>query len=140
MKSVSLIFTTLVLATSACPAADTPKEPVKTDAPAAETAQDLWTRIDAQRKALGDALAANKKDDISHLGDDLKASAKALESKYPEANAAKKKSIHHEGKTIGRLCDDLNEAVAAGRAEQAGLILGRIDSVIKFLKETTAKK
>jgi len=141
MKTFSLLLSILLLSFAInSPAADAPKEQPKADATTGNTAQDLWARIDAQRKLLGDAVAANKKDDVSRMGDDLKAFAKALESKYPEVNATKRQSIHHEGKTIGRLCDDLTDAVAAGQADQANQILGRIDSTIKFLKDTTAKK
>ncbi len=139
MKTFLLLISILSFAAFAqtVSAADAPKPD---QVQILDTADALWTQIDTQRKALGDAVAANNKADVSRLGDALKTLAKAVESKYPDAPAAKKKSIHHEGKTVGRLCDDLNDAVAGNHPDLAGQILGRIDEVLKFLKETTAKK
>ncbi len=105
-----------------------------------ETPEALWEQIDLQRKALGDAITGNQKDEVHRTGDTLGALAKALPTKYPNLNAQKSKSIRHESKSIEHLCSDLGDAVNDGKADQAALILGQIDGALKFLKGSLAKK
>ena len=89
---------------------------------------------------MGDAITAVNKAEGSRLADTLKELVKALPAKYPEVAADKKKSIHHESKSVARLFDDLRDALQQGKIDQVNLILGQIDGALKFVRENAAKK
>jgi hypothetical protein len=137
---LTLCFALGLPAVDAKDAAAVKATPASPAVPIPETADALWAQIDLQRKALGDAITAVNKAEGSRLADTLKELVKAIPGKYPEAVAEKKKSIHHESKSVARLFDDLRDALQQGKIDQVNLILGQIDSSLKFVRESAAKK
>ena len=105
-----------------------------------ETADALWAQIEITRKALGDALAASKKEDVAKQAAILGPLAYGLREKYPALTAERKHSVHHETKAVTHLSSDLSEAAGQGDFEKAKLILNQIDGALKFVKETVTKK
>ncbi len=103
-----------------------------------ETPEGLWVQVDAQRKALGEAITAGNANGASLTAETLKALIRAVPSKYPGLAAEKRKSVHHETKAVGHLCDDVREAFAEKRPEQVAAILEQMDGAIKFVKGEVA--
>ncbi len=138
---VLILLASLCFGGAPLPAKDGAKSEDKKAAVAIpETPEALWEQIDTQRKALGDAATGAKKDDAHRAGDALAALVKALPAKYLNIAADRRRSLHLESKKVGGLCDDVQDAVNEGKADQANTILNQIDGALKFMREITAKK
>ncbi len=105
-----------------------------------DTADQLWEQIDAQRKALGDAIDAKNKDNVYRIAETLEKLTKAIPEKYPNLVGLQKKSVHHQAKSASRLCNDLHDAMVEDKVDQVTQILGQIDGALKFAKTEATKK
>ena len=57
--------------------------------PIPETPEALWEQIDLQRKALGDALTGNQKDEVHRTGGYARGAREGLARQIPEFERAK---------------------------------------------------
>jgi hypothetical protein len=147
MKKLTALLLPIFIALSPVLAKNKDKDSANPDKTAAavdpsipDTADALWQQVDAQRKALGDAITANNKDDVHKAGPILAKLLKAAPKKYPDLSGLKQKSVHHQAKAASHLCSDLVDAFDQGKTDQVTAILGQIDGAIKFVKDEIAKK
>lgn len=104
-----------------------------------ETAEALWTEIDAKWKALTDLIAAKKSDALHVAAETLEALVNAVPAKHAGLAADKKKRVEGMAKNIARTLDAMHEEGEEGHWDDVAKKQTQIEAALKLMKQQVAK-
>lgn len=104
-----------------------------------DTADALWTAIDAKSKELADLVAAKKGESIHTVAETLEALISAVPAKHADLAADKKKRVEGMAKNVARALDELHEEAEEGHWDDATKKLGQIQGAVKLIKQQVGK-
>jgi hypothetical protein len=139
MKTTAAIIIAVIVAAGA-PAtfAAEKKEPthVQVDVKIPETAEALWTEIDSKYKALTDAVKAAKPDakQVTELAETVEALVKAVPERTPSLAGDKKKRAEGQAKNVGRVLDEMHDAISEGKTDVGVKKLAQVDAALKIIR------
>jgi hypothetical protein len=140
MKTTRILVA--VLAASFCfqtvSRADEKDEP-KVEVKIPDTADALWSEIEAKFKALGEIVKTKDAKATYTAAETVEALVRAVPSKYPDLAADKKKRVEGQVKNTARVLDDLHDAMSAGKADEATKKLGQVEAALKIIKSQVTK-
>ena len=115
--------------------ADHPKVEVKIP----DTADALWTEIDAKSKELANLVAAKKADNIHTVAETVEALVSAVPAKHADLAADKKKRVEGMAKNVARVLDQLHEEAEEGHWDDVAKKLTQVQGALKLIKQQVAK-
>lgn len=140
MKTTPAIILISVLLSAGTPAAFAAEKKEGTAAPVEvkipDTADALWTEIDAKYKELTEAVKAAKPDakKVTDLAETVEALVKAVPEKTPTLTGDKKKRVDGQAKNVGRVLDEMHDAISEGKTDVGLKKLGQIDAALKIMR------
>lgn len=146
MKHIHIIIPT-ILAALAIPAfaadehkhGEKHKDHPKIEVKIPESADALWTEIDAKTKELADLIAAKKGDSVPTTAETIEALVAAVPAKHADLAADKKKRVEGMTKNIARTLDGLHEEAEEGHWDDASKKLAQIQGALKLIKQQVGK-
>ena len=141
MKQTRILLITLLTALSLPAFAEGKKEP--SHAPAEvkipDTADALWTEIDAKYKALVEIVAAKKGDAVVEAAEAVEALVNAVPAKHADLAADKKKRVEGQAKNVARVLDELHDAAKEGHWDVAAKKLTQVEAALKIIRAQVGK-
>ena len=104
-----------------------------------DTAEALWTEIDAKTKALTELVAAKKGDAIHVAAETVEALVSAVPSKHADLAADKKKRVEGMVKNVARVLDEIHEEAEEGHWDDATKKLGQVQGALKLIRAQVGK-
>lgn len=139
MKTTHLLIT--ILSATFCftsvGLADEKNEP-KVEVKIPDTADVLWTEIDAKRDALAAVMKTKDAKAVYTAAETVDALVRAIPDKYPALAGDKKKRVEGHVKNTARVLDELHDAVSDGKAEIAAKKLTQVEAALKIIKSQVA--
>lgn len=115
------------------------KEHPKVEVKIPDTADALWTEIDARSKELADLVAAKKGDNIHTVAETVEALVGAVPAKHADLAGDKKKRVDGMVKNVARTLDALHEEAEEGHWDDAAKKLGQVQAALKLIKQQVGK-
>ena len=141
MKTTRILIAAII-ATLTLPAfAEEKKEPshAQVEVKIPDTAEALWTEIDAKYKALAEIVAAKKGDAVVDAAETVEALVNAVPAKHADLAADKKKRVEGQAKNAARILDELHDAAKEGHWDIAAKKLTQVEAAMKIIKSQVAK-
>lgn len=141
MKRIQYIPAAILIAAMAplAVAAEPKGERIEVKVQVPETADALWSEIDAKYKALADFVAAKKKDETYAAAETVEALVNAIPSKYGSLAGDKKKRVEGQVKNTARVLDELHDAMDAGKADEVTKKLSQVQAALTIIKGQVGK-
>lgn len=141
MKTPRILIAAILIAFAFPAFAAEKKEPapaeIKVKIP--DTAEALWTEIDAKYKALAEIIAAKKGDAVVDAAETVEALVNAVPAKHADLAADKKKRVEGQAKNVARVLDELHDAAKEGHWDVAAKKLTQVEAAVKIIKGQLAK-
>ncbi len=100
-----------------------------------DTAESLWTEIDAKFKELSEIVVAKKGDVVVAAAETVEALVNAVPTKQTNLAADKKKRVEGQVKNVARVLDDLHDAAKEGHWDVAAKKLTQVEAALKIIKQ-----
>ena len=141
MKTPRILIAALISAFALPAFAAEKKEPshAPTEVKIPDTAEALWTEIDAKYKTLAEIVAAKKGDAVVDAAETVEALVKAVPSKYASLAADKKKRIEGQTKNVARILDELHDAAKEGHWDVSAKKLTQVEAALKIIRAQVGK-
>ena len=141
MKQTRILIITLLTAFSLPAFAEEKKEPshAQTEVKIPDTADALWTEIDAKYKALAEIVAAKKGDSVVEAAETVEALVNAVPAKHADLAADKKKRVEGQAKNVARVLDELHDAAKEGHWDVAAKKLTQVEAALKIIRGQVGK-
>lgn len=114
---------------------DEPKVEVKIP----DTADALWSDIDAKFKVLAELVKGKDAKAVYTAAETVEALVRAIPEKYPDLAADKRKRVEGQVKNTARVLDELHDAMTEGKTAEAAKKLTQIESALKIIRSQVAK-
>ncbi len=141
MKTTRIVITALLTALALPTFAEEKKEPspAKVEVKIPDTADALWTEIDAKYKALAEIVAAKKGDAVVEAAETVEALVNAVPAKHADLAADKKKRVEGQAKNVARVLDELHDAAKEGHWDVAAKKLTQVEAALKIIRGQVGK-
>lgn len=146
MKTARILITAIVtalaipaFASEKPKAGEKEKDHPKVEVKIPETAEALWTEIDAKTKALTELVTAKKGDAIHVAAETIEALVSAIPGKHADLAADKKKRVEGMVKNVARTLDQIHEEAEEGHWDDATKKLGQVQAALKLIKQQIGK-
>ena len=104
-----------------------------------DTAEALWTEIDAKTKVLTELLTAKKGDAIHVAAETVEALVSAIPGKHADLAADKKKRVEGMVKNVARVLDQIHEEAEEGHWDVSAKKLTQVEAALKIIKAQVGK-
>ena len=104
-----------------------------------ETADALWTEIDARFKALSGIVANKRGDAVVVASETVEALVNALPAKQPDLAPDKKKRVEGQARNVARVLDELHDAAGEGHWDVAAKKLTQVEVALKIIRQQVAR-
>ena len=133
------ITRTLILALLTALALPAFAEEKKVEVKIPDTADALWTEIDAKYKVLAEIVAAKKGEAVVDAAETVEALVNAVPAKQSDLATDKKKRIEGQAKNVARVLDELHDAAKEGHWDVAAKKLTQVEAALKIIRGQVGK-
>lgn len=117
----------------------TEQSPAKMEVKIPDTADALWTEIDAKYNALAEIVASKSGDSVVDAAETVEALVNAVPAKHTDLAPDKKKRVEGQAKNVARVLDELHDAAKEGHWDVAAQKLTEIQAALKIIRAQVGK-